>query len=138
MRTAKSCGPDASTLASSFAEVILLATVTNKPDHRGDHEGNRKTIARGMPGCSGEPVVTTSCAFLLLHARLRVQRAPGIPCALPSRGWLFAKARAFSRRENAEVRLTFIVPAKAGNHNHKRFLEQKLSAVPNREAAESR
>jgi hypothetical protein len=25
-------------------------TVTNKPDHRGEHEGNRKTIARGMPG----------------------------------------------------------------------------------------
>src|SRR5205085_11585618 len=41
-----------------------------------------KTIARGMPGCSGEPVVTTSCAFLFLHARLRVHRAPGIPCAL--------------------------------------------------------
>src|SRR5947208_2167681 len=38
-----------------------------------------------MPGCSGELVVTTSCAFLFLHARLRVQRAPGIPCAL-SRG----------------------------------------------------
>ena len=35
-----------------------------------------------MPGCSGEPVVTTSCAFYFLHARLRVQRAPGIPCAL--------------------------------------------------------
>jgi len=35
-----------------------------------------------MPGCSGEPVVTTSCAFYFLHARLRVHRAPGIPCAL--------------------------------------------------------
>src|SRR5207237_8590365 len=41
-----------------------------------------KTIARGMPGCSGEPVVTTSCAFLFLHARLRAHRALGIPCAL--------------------------------------------------------
>src|SRR3954451_20457458 len=31
--------------------------------------------------------------------------------------------------------LTFVVPAKAGTHNHKCFLEQKLSAtVPNREA----
>src|SRR3954469_14021272 len=38
-----------------------------------------------MPGCSGEPVVTTSCAFSFLHARLRVQRAPGIPCALSIR-----------------------------------------------------
>ncbi len=25
-------------------------TVANKPGHRGEHEGNRKTIARGMPG----------------------------------------------------------------------------------------
>jgi len=41
MRTAKSCGPDASTPASSLAEGIREATVTNKPDHRGDHEGNR-------------------------------------------------------------------------------------------------
>jgi hypothetical protein len=39
--------------------------------------------------------------------------------------------------EIAEVCLTFVVPAKAGTHNHKHFLEQKLSAtVPNREAAE--
>src|ERR1700722_481779 len=28
------------------------ATVTTKPDHRGEREGNRKTIARGMPGVS--------------------------------------------------------------------------------------
>src|SRR4051794_6892841 len=38
-----------------------------------------------MPDCSGEPVVTTSCAFSFLHARPRVQRAPGIPCALSIR-----------------------------------------------------
>src|SRR6266581_9041270 len=25
-------------------------TVSNKPGHRGEHEGSRKTIARGMPG----------------------------------------------------------------------------------------
>src|SRR5205814_7368849 len=37
-----------------------------------------------MPDCSAEPVVTTSCAFYFLHARLRVHRAPGIPCALCS------------------------------------------------------
>jgi hypothetical protein len=33
------------------------ATVTTKPDHRKEHEGNRKTIAQGMPECFGEPVV---------------------------------------------------------------------------------
>jgi hypothetical protein len=51
--------------------------VTRKPDHRGEHEGNRKTIARGMPGKTGVTVVTT-----LSHARLRAHPAPGIPCAL--------------------------------------------------------
>jgi hypothetical protein len=41
LRTAKSCGPDAPTLASSFVERSAQATVTNKPGHRGEHEGNR-------------------------------------------------------------------------------------------------
>jgi hypothetical protein len=41
LRTAKSCGPDASTLASSFAEQSVQATVANKPGHRGEPEGNR-------------------------------------------------------------------------------------------------
>jgi hypothetical protein len=39
LRTAKSCGPDASTPASSLTEEIFrAATVTRKPDHRGEDE----------------------------------------------------------------------------------------------------
>jgi hypothetical protein len=53
-----------------------------KAGHRGEHEVTVKTIAQGRPGYSGEPVVTTLVCFLHLHARLRVQRAPGFPCAL--------------------------------------------------------
>src|SRR6476469_10217994 len=50
-------------LASSLREEAQM-TVSNKPGHRGDHEVSRKTIARGMPGRSGEPVVTTlGCLF---------------------------------------------------------------------------
>jgi hypothetical protein len=41
LRTAKSCGPDASTLAFKLAQKTAPATVTTKPDHRGEHEGNR-------------------------------------------------------------------------------------------------
>jgi hypothetical protein len=41
-----------------------------------------KTIAQGMPGRSGEPVVTMLVCFFISHARLRVHWAPGIPCAL--------------------------------------------------------
>ena len=53
MRTAKSCGPDAPTLASKLVRGISLATVATKPGHRGEREVSRKTIARGVPG---EPV----------------------------------------------------------------------------------
>jgi hypothetical protein len=41
LRTAKSCGSDASTLAFKSAQETAPVTVTNKPDHREDHEGNR-------------------------------------------------------------------------------------------------
>src|ERR1700752_5169918 len=52
-RTAKSCGPGAATLASIRSACAGTATVTIKAAHRGEHEGNRKTIARGKPGCPG-------------------------------------------------------------------------------------
>jgi hypothetical protein len=35
----------------------------NKPDHRGEHEGNRNTIAQGMPG---QPVNLWRIACVLL------------------------------------------------------------------------
>ena len=69
------------TLASSPVEFIHKATVANKPDHRGERGISRKPLCRGCPGASAEPVC--SCAPLLpLRMRPRVQRAPGIPCAL--------------------------------------------------------
>ena len=39
-RTAKSCGPDAPTLASSWRD-DPSTTVARKPGHRGEREGNR-------------------------------------------------------------------------------------------------
>ena len=116
-RTAKSCGPDASTLAFKLAGSIPPMTVTTKPDHRGDHVISRNTIARGMPGASGEPVVTTSCAFYFSHARLRVHRAPGIPCALT---FLWAKDSCITRAHHAagmqRCVAPCVVPAQAGTH----------------------
>ena len=42
LRTAKSCGPDAPTLASSFVgNYFREATVAIKPGHRGEREGTR-------------------------------------------------------------------------------------------------
>jgi hypothetical protein len=42
-------------------------TGARKPDPRGEHEGNRKTTAQGMPDRFGGPVVTNSCAFYFAH-----------------------------------------------------------------------
>jgi hypothetical protein len=55
------------------------ATESTKPGLRGDYEGNRNTIAQGMPECFGQPVVTMLVCFHLSRTRLR---EPGIPCAL--------------------------------------------------------
>src|SRR6478752_10393608 len=94
-RTAKSCGSDAPMLASSLREEAQ-ATVSNKPGHRGDHEVRRKTIARGCRVISGEPVVTMLGCLFLSAPRLRVHRAPGIPCALCFIGRnFFARPRAY-------------------------------------------
>src|SRR3954452_7832034 len=82
LRTAKSCGPDAPTLASSLARRIAGRGWQESPVTRESMKETVKTIAQGVPGETGEPVVTTLVCFSLSHARLRVHRAPGIPCAL--------------------------------------------------------
>jgi len=41
LRTAKSCGPDAPTLAFKLAGGDLQATVARKPGHRGEREISR-------------------------------------------------------------------------------------------------
>jgi hypothetical protein len=43
LRTEKSCGPDASMVGVKSAMMLRItpATVTTKPDHRGEYEGNR-------------------------------------------------------------------------------------------------
>jgi len=57
-----------------------------------------------MPGVSGVTVVTMLVCFFILHARLRVHRAPGIPCALNSTGGMFmAKLAPVARRDREIV-----------------------------------
>jgi hypothetical protein len=92
--TAKSCGPGISTLMLRFAETIRATTVTKSPITGESTKETVKTIAQGVPECFGEPVVTTLVCFHLLHTRLRVRRALGIPCALCLAEATFAKARA--------------------------------------------
>ena len=101
-RTVKSCGPDAPMAGVKFlgSSRFLGATVTNKLwSRRGEHGISRKPLRREGRTASAEPVC--SCAFSLsaLHMRPRVQRAPGLPCALSfSRADEFAKlGRSVSR-----------------------------------------
>src|SRR3984885_15684019 len=79
-RTAKPCGPDAPTLASSRWK-YSSAMVANKPGHQGELEGNRNTIAQGRPGVFQRTCGRLPCAFYLLHTGLWVRHAPGFPCA---------------------------------------------------------
>jgi hypothetical protein len=79
LRTAKSCGPDISTLVSSLRS-FPQATVAKEPDRRGEREVSRKTIARGMPGVSGVTVVTT------VHFLPRAHRRPAFPAPSDRRG----------------------------------------------------
>src|SRR5882757_7982055 len=79
--TAKSCGPDAPTLVSSWRVNRKRRWQPSMVTGESTKE-TVKTIARGMPGDSGVTVVTMLVCFFILHTRLRAQRAPGIPCAL--------------------------------------------------------
>jgi hypothetical protein len=62
-RTAKPCGPDAPTLASSVADVSAKRWWQQSPVTRESAEETVKTMARGMPDVSGVTVVTNACAF---------------------------------------------------------------------------
>ena len=80
----------------------------NKPDHQGEHEGHRKTAARGMPGCPGEPVVTNSCAFSFAHEAAGApgtRHSPRPPC-LESDVWQYPGSVGFAgTRRRASLRL---------------------------------
>jgi hypothetical protein len=81
-RTEKSCGPDASTLASSWREVSA-----DDGDKKARSPGRSrrkplKPLRREGRTASAEPVCSCALFCTFLHARPRVQRAPGFPCAL--------------------------------------------------------
>ena len=126
-RTAKSCGPDAPTLVSSWRRCFASRwrRWQESPVTGESTKETVKTIAQGRPGISGEPVVTMLVCFFNSHARLRVQRAPGFPCALYFSGARLANlGRIVSRewggvsgaprRSNLPPCLYSSYPAKAG------------------------
>ena len=80
-------------------------TVTRRIRRRGEHGISRKTIVQGMPDEPGEPVVTAVCLLPFAHG-LRVDRTPGIPCALCLLGandFLTTRVRIAPREAKARV-----------------------------------
>jgi hypothetical protein len=64
-RTAKSCGPDAPTLVSSWRRQLRWRRWQTSPVTEESAKETVKTIARGMPGDSGVTVVTMLVCFFI-------------------------------------------------------------------------
>ena len=116
-RTAKSCGPDARNagVKSSRGQRLSGAMVARGSDSPGRARISRQAIAQGRPECSRFTCMLV-CAVLCasMHTRPRVQRAPGLPCALWFLGADDLQTSGGVCRENAESYL--VVPAHAGTH----------------------
>ena len=83
LRTAKSCGPGAATLASSSRNPISRMTVAKEAAHRGEHEVSRKAIAQGVPGVPVNLYTRVLCSTHYLGTRGRgCSGHPALPCAL--------------------------------------------------------
>jgi len=91
-----------------LATMLCIAPMTEatKPGLRGEREGNRKTIARGMSCEAALPVVTSACvSFLFARKAMGASSAPGIPRALCyQRDVSMAQLGRRSRRENMRSR----------------------------------
>ena len=143
LRTAKSCGPDAPTLASSSRSCVGPTGL--RQNISADDGGKRarspgrarhkplKPLRAGMPGDSGVPVASTP-VLSTLHRGLRVQRAPGIPHALHG-GERFINDSGASRRGVVNARL-YLAPLLRGAQRPRRR-HSGWSAGPDRESRDS-
>jgi len=124
-----------------LATMLCIAPMTEatKPGLRGEREGNRKTIARGMSCEAALPVVTSACvSFLFARKAMGASSAPGIPRALCwFRGTLFfARLGRIAPREYALVSRTrrsasLAVRRRAGTHKGMKQTDgPRLSSAP--------
>jgi hypothetical protein len=155
LRTAKSCGPDAPTLASSWRRQLRWRRWQTSPVTGESAKETVKTIARGMPGVSGVTVVTNARVYYTPRA------AAGAPGARHSLRPLFSEGSTFriklgriARRDRESVFVNdgcclkfesaahpcYASSARRDPTNNDRcWLEPKWSIiVPKREAAASR
>jgi hypothetical protein len=78
-------------------------TVTKEPDHRGEHEISRKTIARGMPDVSGVTVVTNARVYYHYTRGCGRTRRPAFPAPSEERVERAEQNSGATCRENAKV-----------------------------------
>jgi hypothetical protein len=114
-RTAKSCGPDAPTLTSSW-RMYPPTTVATKPGHRGARRKPLKPLRAGRPGDSGDTCSDYARVLFCLHPRLRVQLAPGVPHALIFGRMDQARPGCFAPRDRERA-----AGRKSKNGNHRRL-----------------
>src|SRR5580692_7592103 len=101
LRTAKSCGPDASMVGVKFAD-SFAGDGDNKARSPGRARSKPLTPLRaGMPGDPGATVVTNACAFYHCARGCGCNGHPAFPT--PSLGERFMHNSGVSRRGNAEV-----------------------------------
>src|SRR6266566_5797365 len=100
-RTAKSCRSDAPIVGVKSA-IRSAGDGVKKRGHRGEREVSRKTIARGMPDYSGEPVVTTLVCFFHCIRGCGCIGHPAFPAPSYQRRERFLQNPDASRRGNAE------------------------------------
>ena len=86
----------------------------NKARSPGRARISRKTIARGMPNCFGEPAVTNACAYYQCTRGCGCAVHPAFPApSLLEEGQQRCKARANSRRGNAQPCFSFVIASEA-------------------------
>ena len=135
-RTAKSCGPDASTPASSqrrFGRPNRVGQNRKSADD-GDKQARSpgrarykplKPLRAGMPGCPGGPVVTTLVCFFICTRGCGCIARPAFPTPSLGRKFHLQLGRIASREGEgvsaigAAYSTLRVVPANAGTHKHR-------------------
>ena len=107
-----------------------VATVARKAVHRGEHEGNRKAIARGKPGCLGCTCQTRVHSTATLRTRCCGRsRRPAFPApSVHERANELAKLRRNPRCENASA--CFPVIASAAKQSSFLRRDKKAGLLP--------
>jgi hypothetical protein len=133
-RTAKPCGPDAPTLASSWRKRFRRRRWQTSPVTGESTEETVKTIARGMPGDPGVTVVTNARAFYHTTRGCGRTRRPAFPAPSLERAEGFQQNSGESRREIADAFSDVIACDKRaafaqGSEATKRFIDRHSGMV---------